>query len=343
MNSFDRVMTTLIHKEPDRVPVFLFMPLHGAKELNLPLSAYFSKAENIIDGQLRLLSKYNHDCLYPFFYASKEVEAFGGSTIFYRDGPPNAGKPIIQTSADIHNLACPNPNESESLKEPLRAIRLLSKENKGKTPIISAVIAPFSLPSMLMGLENWLDLILFGEKEDVQCMLKVCKSFCVSWANAQFEAGLDAVAFFDPLATSDIMTREQFLKYDFALASDTIKEIKGPVVYAGAGGRIESIADLIPKTGAFGMVVSAKDNLKAVKDAVGDKINIVGNLNNVEMPSWTPKKAEQIVHKCIADAAKGGGYILADQHGELPYYVEDTILRKIVESARKFGQYEKTS
>jgi uroporphyrinogen decarboxylase len=343
MNSFDRVMTSLSHKEPDRVPVFLFIPLHGAKELNLPLKNYFSKAENIVEGQLRLSAKYGYDCLYPFFYASIEIEAFGGSTIFYSDGPPNAGKPFVETSKEIHKLVCPNPNESEALKEPLKAIRLLAKEHKGKTPIISAVIAPFSLPAMLMGLENWLDLILFGEKDDLNSMLTVCKSFCVSWANAQLEAGLDAVAFFDPLATSDIMTRDQFLKYDFALATDTIKAIKGPVVYAGAGGRIESIADLIPKTGAFGMVVSSKDNLKAVKDVVGDKINIVGNLNNVEMPSWTSVKAEQEVQKCIEQAAKGGGFILADQHGELPYSVNDSILRTIVESAWKFGKYGRTN
>jgi len=134
MNSFERVMTTLGHKEPDRVPVFLFLTLHGAKELKLPLKEYFSTAENVVEGQLKLLGKYNHDCLYPFFYASKEVEAFGGTTIFFEDGPPNAGSPVIKKLEDIDQLTCPNPWESEALKEPLNAIKLLAKAKKAKFP-----------------------------------------------------------------------------------------------------------------------------------------------------------------------------------------------------------------
>ena len=45
----------------------------------------------------------------PYFYASKEVEAFGGSTIFYADGPPNAGKPLIKNVKDIEAFVCPDP------------------------------------------------------------------------------------------------------------------------------------------------------------------------------------------------------------------------------------------
>ena len=339
MNSYERVMTALSHKEPDRVPVFLFLTLHGAKELNVPIKEYFSKAETVAEGQLKLLRKYKHDCLYPFFYASKEVEAFGGTTIFYEDGPPNAGSPIIKKLEDIDRLTCPDPLESEALKEPLRAIKLLAKEKKGEVPIVSAMISPFSLPSMLLGLEQWLDLLLFGEKALRDKLLDLMQSFCVNWANAQFEAGVDAIGFFDPLATSDVMTREQFLSFDFAIASNVIKKIKGPIVYAGAGGKFGHIFDLIPKTGAIGMVVSSNDDLGMAKQLVGEKINLLGNLNNIEMASWTSIKTEDEVKRCVEQGASGGGFILADQHGELPFCVGDEILQKIVKTAWKIGKY----
>jgi uroporphyrinogen decarboxylase len=57
------------------------------------------------------------------------------------------------------------------------------------------------------------------------------------------------------------------------------------------------------------------------------------------MPSWTPAKAACEVQKCIKSAAKDGGYIIADQHGELPIYVKENILKKIVETTRSFGRY----
>ena len=53
MNSMQRTLTTLGQQEPDRVPLFLLTSGHGAKEVGLSIEAYFSRAENVIDGQLR--------------------------------------------------------------------------------------------------------------------------------------------------------------------------------------------------------------------------------------------------------------------------------------------------
>jgi uroporphyrinogen decarboxylase len=104
MTSMQRVLTTLGHREPDRVPLFLLLTLHGAKELGLSIKTYFSEPDNVVKGQMRLLAKYRHDCIYSFFYAPVEIEAFGGEVIFMDDGPPNSGEPVIKTHQDIRNL-----------------------------------------------------------------------------------------------------------------------------------------------------------------------------------------------------------------------------------------------
>ncbi len=82
MTSLQRVLTTLGHQEPDRVPLFLLLTMHGAKELGVSIKDYFSRAENVVEGQLRLREKYRHDCYYPFFYGSLETEAWGGEVIY---------------------------------------------------------------------------------------------------------------------------------------------------------------------------------------------------------------------------------------------------------------------
>jgi uroporphyrinogen decarboxylase len=63
MNSFERVMTAISHREPDRVPLFLLLSLYGAKELGMSPKQYFSKAENIVKAQLYMNKKYNNDCI----------------------------------------------------------------------------------------------------------------------------------------------------------------------------------------------------------------------------------------------------------------------------------------
>ena len=64
MTSMDRVMTALSHEEPDRVPVFLMLTMHGARELGVSIREYFARAEHVVEGQLRMHRKYGHDCLY---------------------------------------------------------------------------------------------------------------------------------------------------------------------------------------------------------------------------------------------------------------------------------------
>ena len=61
MTSMQRVLTTLSHKEPDRVPLFLLLTMHGAKELGLSIKEYFSRAEYVVEGQLKMRKKFNGD------------------------------------------------------------------------------------------------------------------------------------------------------------------------------------------------------------------------------------------------------------------------------------------
>lgn len=64
MTSMQRVLTALNYKEPYRVPLFLLLTMHGARELGMSIKEYFSKAENVVEGQLLMLEKYQYDCLY---------------------------------------------------------------------------------------------------------------------------------------------------------------------------------------------------------------------------------------------------------------------------------------
>jgi uroporphyrinogen decarboxylase len=106
MSSLERVLTAMAHKEADRVPLFLPVTMHGARELGLSLEEYYSKGENIAEGQLRLRKKYGSDFVYTFSYAAAEQEAFGGHALYFDDGPPNAGEPVIKGEADN---PCPRP------------------------------------------------------------------------------------------------------------------------------------------------------------------------------------------------------------------------------------------
>ncbi len=60
MSSMERTLTAIGHREPDRVPLFLLLTMHGARELGLSIEEYFSKPEYVVEGQIRLRAKYKH-------------------------------------------------------------------------------------------------------------------------------------------------------------------------------------------------------------------------------------------------------------------------------------------
>jgi len=236
LTSLQRVVTTLGHTEPDRVPFFLLPTMHGARELGLSIQEYFSKAENVVEGQLRMRAKYHHDCASNFFYAAIEMEAWGGHTIFSKDGPPNSDAPIIHRPEDIKNLEPPKVRQAAGLVEVLKATELLKARVGDDAPIIGVVMSPFSLPVMQMGFDKYIEL-MYERPEGFERLMRVNEEFCVEWASAQLEAGATAITYFDPVSSPTIVPREKYLETGLKVAQRTLARIHSPTAIHLASGR----------------------------------------------------------------------------------------------------------
>jgi uroporphyrinogen decarboxylase len=338
MTSMQRVLTTMGQQEPDRVPMFLLTTMHGAKELDLSIRDYFSRAENVVEGQMRLLDKYRSDCLNPFHYAALEVEAFGGDTVFINDGPPNAGEPVIRHSEDIDRLEPPRVAEAVGLNRVLETIRQLKARVGDTVPIIGVAVSPFSLPVMQMGFGPYIEL-MHEQPQRFARLMAVNQKFCVEWANAQLVAGATAIAYFDPVSSTTIIPRELYLKTGHRVAMETLRRIHGPTAVHLASGRGLDIADDIVASGTVAVGVSTLEDLAEWKAAARGRLTLLGNLNGVEMRRWSAEQAESEVKLAIAKAGRGGGFILADNHGEIPWQVPDEVLLAIRDAVDRWGRY----
>ena len=76
-----------------------------------------------------------------------------------------------------------------------------------------------------------------------------------------------------------------------------------------------------------------------LKQAFRKKLTILGNLNGIEMRRWTTEQTSAIVKGVIEKAAPGGGFILSDNHGEIPFQVPDEVLLTISETLLEYGRY----
>ncbi|MCI5210509.1 MAG: methylcobamide--CoM methyltransferase MtbA, partial [Candidatus Electrothrix sp. ATG2] len=224
MTSMERVLTALGHKEPDRVPLSLLLTIHGARELGLSIKEYFSKPENVVEGQLRMLKKYRHDCVNAFCAASIALEAFGGEIIWFEDGSPSSGEPIIATEQDILSLQVPEVSKTPSLVKMLKTIELLKEKVGDEVPIMGIVVSPFSLPVMQMGFSAYIEL-MHDRPKLFHHLIEVNQRFCVNLANAQIQAGATAVCYFDGLLSPAITTAGVHLETGFQIAQETLARI----------------------------------------------------------------------------------------------------------------------
>ncbi|HJV25833.1 MAG TPA: uroporphyrinogen decarboxylase family protein [Aromatoleum sp.] len=338
MNSMQRTLTALSQQEPDRVPLFLLTTLHGAKELGMSIEEYFSRAEHVIEGQLRLWRKYRADCLYGFYHASIEMEAWGGSTIYLPDGPPQNGRPVIVRREDIDALQVPDIAVATGLQRVLATLRGLKAAVSDTVPIIAVAISPFSLPVMQMGFDKYIELI-YEDPARFEKLMDVNIAFSVAWANAQLAAGATAICYFDPLSSTTNLPAELYSKTGQRVAKRAIAQIKGPTATHMASGRCLPIIGDIAETGTAIVGVSTLENLADLKAATGKRVSLLGNLNTVEMRRWTPAQAELEVKRAIAAAGRGGGFLLGENHGEVPWQVPDEVLLAIGDAVERWGRY----
>ncbi|MBA7543279.1 hypothetical protein ES705_35609 [subsurface metagenome] len=154
MTSYDRVMTSVKHKEPDRVPFMPFAQTFTAKFAGIPFSAYVSKAEKFVEGQIKVYKAFGWDALCFSSDVGIYAGALGAKVEFPYDDVPRVVKPILSHSTmykDFQKLKLPDLMKAGRLTESIKAIELAKKEVGDEVPIIGWTEGPFQGITLLSG------------------------------------------------------------------------------------------------------------------------------------------------------------------------------------------------
>ena len=337
MTSMERVLNTLSGKDVDQTPLFFFFSIYGAKEAGCEIQAYFKDVDLVVETQLAMQKKYASDCFYTFQYASLEYEAFGGTTIFYPEAPPNAGEPLFLKPEMIDEMAIPVIESCEGLQRVLKVTEELKSSVGDKVPIIGVVMAPFSLPVMQMGFESYLKLLIEGG-EQFDRLMKINQAFCIEWANLQLQAGATAICYFNPLASNEMVNRQLYVERAFELDCETIARINGPIAMHFASARTIPTLDLVQRSGAQLIGISSREKISEVK--MKCKMTVFGNLDGILMRKWTQEEIQMHVLEALDEAGQSGRLILADNHGEIPWQIPSETLLTIAETVKSRGNWD---
>ena len=338
LTSMDRIVRTLQQKEVDRVPLILTLTHHGAIELGMSIEDYYHSPENVIKGQILLQEKYQDDAVMGANYFAMEIEGWGGDVLFSKDGPPNTGRPPISNFEKINSLAVPTFDNITSYQNVLDIIVGLKNHFGSSMPIIGGVLAPFSLPIVQMGFDKYIELI-YNHPDEFKKLMKLNIAYSAKWANAQTKAGASFIVSFDPMASSDMVPHDIYLSKGFPVAERTFQKMDGLYLIHLASGRTTKTFHDLAKLNPICIGVSSSDNIKDLLLADPNGPTILGNLSGINMVNWSQEQVENAVRSLLSDVKSLGRFILADNHGEIPYFVSESTLLVISQTIDQYGRF----
>ncbi len=330
-------MNTLSGQPVDRLPVFAVLGAYGGKLTNTDLRTLYSDATAYVAGQKALQKEFGFDLVMTAFDYSAIAEAFGGEVAWSADQVPNMKRPAARKAVDALSLPLPDILCTGRLPMILETNRQLAELYKGQAPIISVLPGPGILPSLLVGIEQWMEAVLF-DKELAQSLLEYTSPFLIAWANALLDAGADCLVITEGMATSAVAPRSIFVDQFLPHLQAVFTRINGPKVISSTGGRMNHVLDLLPGTdGLVGIIAGSKDDLAEARQLLGPDLTIIGNLDNLTMPTATPEQVYALSMACLRTAAPSGHYILANAGADMPQATPPGNLRAMQAAAADYS------
>ncbi len=337
MNSYQRVMGTLMGQPVDRLPVFAVLGAYGGKLTNTDLRTVFSDASAYVASQQAVQSAFGFDLVMTPFVYTAISEAFGGETAWSDCQTPNMKRPGVRSAAEVLTLPLPDPYRTGRLPVVLDATRRLADLYKERVPVIAVLPGPAIMPSLVIGMEQWMETILFDE-DLAQKILDHIAPFFVSWANALLAAGADCLVITEGMASAEIAPRAMFAERFLPLLTATFAQINGPKVLHHTGGRINHNLDLFPGlAGLVGVAVGSKDDLAEARRLIGPGLNLIGNVDNLSFPALSGDTIYEMSQACVRAAAPSGHYILANSGADIPLTTPPENLRAMLSAAADYS------
>lgn len=338
MNCYERMMTALKRREPDRVPVWELIvnkPIIDALYGDISYEDFVEKED--LDG-------------ITIFENQRVTERI--SDIQYKDewgilwtiepngvGYPSGGP--IKTEADLDKYIPPDPDADHRLDSLKSAV----KRFKGERAIVFLTHDAFEFSHYLYGMSNLL-VDYLTNPEFVKRLARLVIDYKKRVMERAIEEGADILLTGDDYAyrTAPIMSPAAFKEFVLPYLQemvDTAKE-KGVPFIKHTDGNLWPIIDMIVDTGIDGLdplePIAGMD-IGKVKEKYGDRIALAGNIDCTELLTHgTEADVVEAVKETIAKAGVGGGYILASSNSIHPG-VKPENYRTMVKAARKYGQY----
>ncbi|MHA1266107.1 MAG: uroporphyrinogen decarboxylase family protein [Candidatus Helarchaeota archaeon] len=293
--SWDLVMDAIALNE-GTVPVIPQLTYAAAFFLDMGIDEALSSIEKQKKALLNAQKKGGYDGIYAGWEGSFTLvsNALGAPVKTYRDKPPSVDKPLVKTKADLTQLPPLDPANSPQIQLNLKLITEL-KEATQNIPILSYIPAPFTLGSLLMGVNDFMVTLMRDKEHLLEDLLQYTYQTTLEFAKAKIEAGVDMITIADPSGSSSLVAPRHFAKFSQPLLTKLISELKKQGIKVGLHicGNTKPILTKMLETGADYLEIDAEVDLKEAQELIDRKKCLVGNISPSDLAMKAPQEIKQ--------------------------------------------------
>jgi MtaA/CmuA family methyltransferase len=282
MTSRERVMAALNRQPVDQTPTCNPTSIATVELMDL-VDAPFPQANREPELMARLAAtghtELGFDTIMPVFSIIQESSAVGCKIQWeQKDNWPTVKmtEPIWES---LEEIRIPD----DYLQHPdatcvIEAIKIL-KRDYPDVAIIGKTMGPWSLAYHCMGVEAFL-LMSLDDPDQTKRILDKLKQITIEFGLAQIDAGADALTLPDH-ATGDLVSGEYYERYLRDLHIEFVEKIPIPLILHICGRTVDRM-EFISQTGMAAFHYDSKNKPQESIDITGDRISLVGNINNPE-------------------------------------------------------------
>lgn len=342
MTSLERVMTTIGHGIPDRVPVDLHNFLAAIRSAGMPLGAALQSGELLAESQLRAWREFGHDVLLVENGVVAEAQACGCEVQYSDEQPADVISHVLAAGLErVSDLEVPDPFTTPPMSEVIEAVRILVREVGDRAFIMGrADQGPVALFAAMRGYEQFiLDLALNEEPELIAAALDYCTRVHTRYALALREAGANGTS----MGEAGVDWIGPRLYRTFAQPRDVevvaaVGSPDFPFAVHICGDATEILPDMVA-TGAQILELDYKTDMHRAKEVLRGRATFLGPVNPVLIfSSPSPAPVEEAARAAIEALGPGGEFILGPGCALGSDTPADNI-HALVESAWRHGVY----
>jgi [methyl-Co(III) methanol-specific corrinoid protein]:coenzyme M methyltransferase len=309
MNSVERLRRVLTHQTVDRPPVIgvtnsVTLELMGSSGVTFP-EAHHDPAQMMRIGAAAYEVCGLESVKVPFDM-TVETGALGADIDYgTNETLPRATKPPFEAPDDL--TLTEDYVKRGRIPVVLEAIRLSRKEYGDRVPIISSLVGPFTLSTLLYGMERFL-IWMLQEPDRFRSALKKATCLCIAYARQQFEAGSHVVQIADPSASRDLISSEHYGTCVAPYHQELCSAFDSPTIIHICG-NITGHLKYIAETGVSGISFDYKTDIEAAKKVLKGKTALIGYVPTSLLREGPPEEVYAYSTGCLkagVDALNAG-------------------------------------